>query len=257
MSFGERRAFITELARESGDFVRPLFGKLALPVELKSDQTPVTYADKGAEELMRQMIGRRFPEDGLLGEEYGAERTDAEFVWVLDPVDGTRSFVTGVPLWGTLIALLHRNQPVLGCIHLPALGQLLIGDGESAKLNGVDVKCRDTQKLGEAILLTTDWRAPDKYQSGPAFGRLAGAAKLTRTWGDCYGYFLVATGWADVMLDPIMNPWDIAALVPIIRGAGGVISDWQGAAAWPAESTVAAVTPALHAEVIDRLATRS
>lgn len=200
------------------------------------------------------MIGERFPEDGLLGEEYGAHNEDSAYVWVLDPVDGTRSFIAGVPLWGTLIALLHEGEPVLGCINQPTTSQLLMGDGDSTRMNGREFHCRGTTALAQATLVTSDWRAPAKYQDGEAFGRLAGAVSLCRTWGDCYGYYMVATGWADIAVDPVMNPWDIAALVPIIRGAGGVISDWHGGPAWPAGSTVAAATPALHAAVIELLA---
>jgi hypothetical protein len=155
------------------------------------------------------------------------------------------------PLFGTLIALLHRGQPVLGAIHQPILNQLMIGDGTTTTLNGKPVRCRTTAKtIEDATLLTTDWRAPWKHQNGPAFEALAGRVKLARTWGDCYGYLLVASGWADVMCDPIMNPWDIAALIPVIRGAGGVITDWQGNSPVDAQSIVACATPELHAAVI-------
>jgi histidinol phosphatase-like enzyme (inositol monophosphatase family) len=244
------RTFMAELARESGDFIKPLYRQPSVVVETKSDQSPVTIADRGAEELMRARISKRFPRHGIMGEEFGNERVDAEFVWVLDPVDGTKTFITGLPLWGTLIALLHEGQPILGCIHQPILEQLVLGDGTSTQLNGRAVRCRPTTQIENATLLTSDPLMPAKMQSGPAFDVLQNRAKLVRTWGDCYGYLLVATGWADVALDPIMNPWDIAALVPIIRGAGGVITDWQGGSPFPAQSTVAAATPALHNDVI-------
>lgn len=253
MDFSPYRDFIPELARASGDFIRPLFGRLDLPVEFKSDQSPVTQADRGAEELLRRLIQQRYPAHGIIGEEFGSENPGAEFVWVLDPVDGTKSFVTGVPLWGTLIALLHQGQPVLGCIHQPVLGQLLIGDGRVTTLNGAPVRCRPTTRLADATLLTCDWLSPERYQDAAAFDRLAKSARLCRTWGDCYGYLLLAAGWADVVVDPIMNPWDIAALVPVIRGAGGVITGWQGGPAYPADSTVAAATPELHAAVLATL----
>jgi len=239
-----------ELARASGDFIRPLYGRRDVAVELKSDQSPVTLADRGAEELMRRMIKARFPSHGLLGEELGPENTEAEFVWVLDPVDGTKSFITGVPLWGTLIALLHQGQPVLGCIHQPILNQLVLGDGNVTTLNGAPVRCRPTSKLTDATLLTCDWLTPAKYQDAAGFARLAQSARLCRTWGDAGGYLLLATGWADLVVDPIMNPWDIAALVPVIRGAGGVITDWSGDQAYPATSTIAAATPELHAAAL-------
>ena len=242
-----------ELARESGDFIRPLYRQHTVVVETKADQSPVTLADRGAEELLRARIAKTFSSHGIIGEEFGSERPDAEFVWVLDPIDGTKAFITGVPLWGTLIALLHRGQPILGCIHQPVLDQLMLGDGVTTTLNGTPVRCRATTRIADATLLTSDPFNPAKYQNGPAYEALAHRARLVRTWGDCYGYLLVASGWADVCLDPIVNPWDIAALVPIIRGAGGAISDWQGRAPYPAESTIASATPELHAEVVATL----
>jgi myo-inositol-1(or 4)-monophosphatase len=255
MNLAAERAFLVELAHASGDFIRPLFGRHDVAAELKGDLTPVTAADRGAEELMRRMIKQRFPTHGLLGEEFGPENVDAEFVWVLDPVDGTKSFVTGVPLFGTLIALLHHGQPVLGCIHQPILRQLMIGDGHETTLNGERVRCRGTTQLADATLLTCDWTSPAQHQDGAAFDRLSRRVKLARTWGDCYGYLLLASGWADVVVDPIMNPWDIAALVPVVRGAGGVITDWQGGPAYPANSTIAAATPELHAATLALLRT--
>jgi myo-inositol-1(or 4)-monophosphatase len=252
VDFAPYRAFMQELAAQSGDFVRPLFGSPGLAVETKADQTPVTLADRGAEELMRTLIAKKFPTHGIIGEELGAERAEAEFVWVLDPIDGTKSFISGVPLWGTLIALLHRGEPVLGCIHQPVLRQLMLGDGTTTTLNGRTVRCRAIARLEEATLLTSDPLNPGKYQDGPAYETVVRRARLARTWGDCYGYLLLAGGWADVMLDPIMNPWDIAALVPVIRGAGGVITDWQGRDPVKGSSIVAA-GPALHPQVIAAL----
>ena len=253
MNLSPYRAFLVELAEQSGEFIRPLFGSPGLAVETKADASPVTAADRGAEELMRARIAKKFPAHGIIGEEFGTERADAEFVWVLDPIDGTKSFITGVPLWGTLIALLHRGQPVLGAIHQPILKQLVVGDGTTTTFNGHTVHTRRCTRVEDATLLTSDPLNPAKHQNGAAFDALARRAKLVRTWGDCYGYLLVTSGQADAMLDPIMNPWDIAALVPIIRGAGGVITDWRGGAAYPATSTVAAATPALHAQIIAAL----
>lgn len=253
MSLEPYRAFMVELAEQSGEFIRPLFGSPGLAVETKADASPVTQADRGAEELMRARITKKFPTHGIIGEEFGSERAEAEFVWVLDPIDGTKSFITGVPLWGTLIALLHRGQPALGCIHQPILNQLMLGNGMTTTLNGRAVRCRATTRIEDATLLTSDPLNPAKYQNGAAYDALVRRAKLVRTWGDCYCYLLLASGWSDISLDPIMNPWDIAALVPIIRGAGGVISDWHGGVAYPASSTVAAATPALHAQVIAAL----
>jgi histidinol phosphatase-like enzyme (inositol monophosphatase family) len=244
------REFMFELAEVSGNFIRPYFGKVDLEVELKADRTPVTAADRGAEKLMRDLIRESFPQHGMIGEEFGPDRPDAEFVWVLDPIDGTKSFASGVPLFGTLIGLLHRGQPVLGCIHQPVLDQLLVGDNESATLNGRPVRVRAARPLAEATLLTSD---PVAASAVAGFQKLAAQAALVRTWGDCYGYLLVATGFADVMFDPAMHPWDIAALVPVVRGAGGVITDAKGAAPYPAASIVASANPELHREVLRAL----
>jgi len=244
------RAFMIELAGLSGDFIRPFFGRTDVKVELKADRSPVTEADRGAEELMRGLIRRKFPDHGIVGEEFGSERADAEFVWVLDPIDGTRSFTAAVPLFGTLIGLLHAGQPVLGCIHQPILGQLLVGDNKSASLNGRPVRTRAVRRIEEATLLTSD---PVAIAGIPAYQSLMGRARLARMWGDCYGYLLVATGWADVMFDPVMSLWDIAALVPVVRGAGGVITDSRGGAPYPATSIVAAANGDLHRQVIAAL----
>ncbi len=246
------RTFLAELAAASGDFIHPFFGVPGLAVDLKADQSPVTAADRGAEELLRALIAKKFPSHGVIGEELGEDRPSAEWVWVLDPIDGTKSFISGVPLFGTLIALLHCGEPVLGAINLPALGQLMLGDGTTTVLNGRPVRLRTCSRLAEATLLTSDPLNPTRFQNGPAFADLAGRVGLVRTWGDAYGYFLLAGGWADVMCDPVMNPWDIAALVPVVRGAGGLITDWQGGDPMRGNSIVAA-GPGLHAQVIAAL----
>jgi len=150
MDLTDYRAFLIELAEASGDFIRPFFGSHKLAVEWKIDQSPVTAADRSAEEIMRRLISRRFPSHGVLGEEYGADRIDSEFVWTLDPIDGTRSFATACPLFGTLIALLHCGQPILGCIHQPVLRQLVVGDTVSATPNGAPIHIaaqKPSQKL--------------------------------------------------------------------------------------------------------------
>jgi myo-inositol-1(or 4)-monophosphatase len=247
------RAFMIELAGLSGDFIRPFFGRFGVKVELKADGTPVTAADRGAEELMRGLIRAKFPAHGVIGEELGSEREDAEFVWVLDPIDGTKSFAAAVPLFGTLIGLLHKGQPVLGCIHQPVLRQLLVGDNRTASLNGRPAHTRGTRRIEDATLLTSDPVNAANHPGGRGFESLMRRARVARTWGDCYGYLLVATGWADVMFDPLMNPWDVAALVPIVLGAGGVITDSRGGPPYPASSTVAAANGELHAQVIAAL----
>jgi myo-inositol-1(or 4)-monophosphatase len=246
------RPFIAELARRGGEFIRPFFASADLAVETKTDDSPVTAADRGAEALMRAMIARKFPAHGIIGEEFGDERADAEWVWVLDPIDGTKAFITGVPLWGTLIALKHNGRPVLGAIHQPVLGQLMLGDGNATTLNERPVRVRAAARIEDATLLTSDPLNPARHQNGAAYDALAARARLVRTWGDCYGYLLLAGGWADVMLDPVMNPWDIQALIPIVQGAGGIITDWQGRDPVNAGSIIAA-SPALHPQVIAAL----
>lgn len=246
------RTFLTELAVRSGEFIRPFFANPALAVEIKSDDSPVTAADKGAEQLLRALIAKKFPSHGIIGEEFGEDRPGAEFTWVLDPIDGTKSFITGVPLWGTLIALLHNGQPVLGAIHQPILQQLMIGDNTVTTLNGRPVRVRACARIEDATLLTSDIYNPAKYQNGAAYDAFARRARLTRTWADCYGYLLLSAGFADIAVDPIMNLWDLAAVVPVVRGAGGVITDWQGGDPMKGTSTVAAA-PGLHPVVIAAL----
>lgn len=241
--------FAVELAEQSGDFIRPLFGSHDVEVELKADESPVTAADRGAEELMRALINKKFPDHGVIGEEYGPDRPDAEWVWVLDPIDGTKSFATAVPLFGTLIALLHQGKPVVGVINQPILRQLCLGTDEQTTLNGVPVKMRVPQGLGCSTLLTTDTLRADRMH-GQNWANLAKEARLVRTWGDCYGYLLLASGWADIMVDPKMEIWDLAAVVPVIRGAGGVITGTDGKPAEESKSAIAA-HPALHAEVLE------
>ncbi|HVW22175.1 MAG TPA: histidinol-phosphatase [Opitutaceae bacterium] len=252
MDLAPYRAFLHELAEKSGDFIRPFFGRPGLAVETKEDQSPVTEADRGAEKLMRELIAKKYPAHGVIGEEFGEHNPGAEFTWVLDPVDGTKAFAAACPLFGTLIALLHQGRPVLGAIHQPVLRQLLVGDGRSATLNGRSARLRPCRRIEDALLLTGDAFNPARYRNGPAFEDLARRAKLYRGWGDCYGYLLVATGWADIMCDPIMNPWDIQALIPVVRGAGGTITDWHGGDPVKADSIVAA-GPELHAQVIAAL----
>ncbi len=243
--------FMRELAVASGDVILPYFGRKDVGLELKADETPVTRADRGAEEVMRRMIEQRFPEHGIVGEELGTQRVDAEFVWVLDPIDGTKSFISAIPLFGTLIGLLHQGRPVLGCIHQPVLRQLMLGDGKTTTLNGSPVRVRPCPELRQATLLTTDPTYPAKFQSAAGYAALEQQVRLSRSWGDCYGYLLVAAGWADVMVDPIMNPWDLLPVEPIIRGAGGVITNWQGQPANHLGATSAvASAPEIHADVI-------
>lgn len=219
--------FSQALAQASGAVIMRHF-RSDIAVETKADASPVTIADRQAEEVMRELIMKAYPEHGILGEEFGEHQPDAEYQWVLDPIDGTKSFVSGTFLFGTLIGLMKDGQPLVGAIHHPATGHLLLGDGAKSWLNGAPARVRQTEHLRDAVLCYTDFIDVGKYQNGIAFQQLMGKTRFNRTWGDCHGYFLLATGYADIMLDPIMHLWDIVALIPVIEGAGGVITNWHG-----------------------------
>lgn len=243
--------FTKQLAKASGDIINSYFRK-DINIETKSDDSPVTVADKKAEEAMREMIMKAFPEHGIIGEEFGNHNEDAEYQWVLDPIDGTKSFITGTFLFGTLIGLMKDRQPILGAIHHSVTSHLLIGTGGETRLNGNIVKVRPNDKLRNATLLYTDSMDIGKYQNGIAFQQLMGHTWLNRTWGDCHGYFLVATGYADIMIDPIMNLWDIVALIPVIEGAGGTITDWNGGSPLDGNGVIA-TNGDLHEQVLRAL----
>lgn len=219
--------FATRLAEESGELIRRHF-RSGYDVDLKADASPVTIADRGAEELMRSRIQAAYPSHGILGEEYGIHQADAEYRWVLDPIDGTKNFISHSYLFGTLIALLKNGEPILGLIHQPIVRDLLIGDGQGAWLNGQPVQVAPCRRVEDAVLLASDHWNPFTYQNGPAFEALTKRVLRYRTWGDCHGYLLVAVGGAHVMTDPVMNDWDYLPLIPVIRGAGGRITNWQG-----------------------------
>lgn len=232
--------FIRKLADESALVIKPHFAALNFEVEIKEDETPVTIADRQAEEVMRRLIRKEFPNHGIVGEEFGSENEDAEFIWILDPIDGTISFASGCPLFGTLICLLHQEKPILGAINQPILNLFCLGDNNHTTVNGRRVQMRSVGKLTEATLLTTDVLSISAYQDQAGFDTLSRQTKYLRTWGDCYGYLLLASGGADIMLDPIMNPWDILPVIPIIQGADGVITSWTGSDAVRGTSCVAA-----------------
>ena len=170
---------------------------------------------------MREEIMFHYPDHGILGEEFGLHNENSEYRWVLDPIDGTKSFLCGTVTFGTLIALLHNGQPVIGVINQPILNEFLIGDNITAELNGTPVKARNCKTLDDAVLLTTDHLNIKKYQDIKKFEALTEKVKLYRNWGDCYGYYLLATGYIEAMIDPIMSPWDLLALISSGSGRGG------------------------------------
>ncbi len=247
----EFKLFAKHLAEISGAVISSYFRK-DFSVDSKPDSSPVTIADKRAEELMREAIMKEFPQHGIIGEEFGKYNEEAEYQWVLDPVDGTKSFICGTVTFGTLIALLKNGQPLIGVINQPILKEFLIGDNISARLNNNNVRVRNTAKLSDAVLLTTDHLNIGKYQDQKKFDELTKKVKLYRNWGDCYGYYLVATGYADIMIDPIMNIWDSMAVIPVIRGAGGIITGYRGNDAVKGNSIIASI-PSLHDKVIKEL----
>lgn len=244
----ELKKFCKILSDESGKIIRRHF-RTNVDIENKADQSPVTIADKSAEEKMREMIMKEFPSHGIIGEEFGSHNQNAEYTWILDPIDGTKSFICGAVTFGTLIALMKNNEPILGVINQPILNEFLIGDNNTAELNGNSVRVRKCSNLSEAVLLATDQINIEEYQNKNGFDELMHRVKYYRMWGDCYGYYLVATGFADIMIDPIMNAWDLMALIPVIHGAGGVITDYQGNDAVKGKSSIA-TAGAIHDEVI-------
>jgi histidinol phosphatase-like enzyme (inositol monophosphatase family) len=219
---------VTELARLAGDEANRFF-RTGIDVEFKSDGSPVTIADRAAESVAREWIRTRFPDDGILGEEFGLENEGAPRRWVLDPIDGTKSFIHGVPLWGTLVAVVEGEHVLAGAIYAPPTQELVAAaPGEGAWFNGSRTHVTATATLAEATLLITDERFPDRPVRQRRWKQLAAAARITRTWGDCYGYLLLATGRADIMVDDLMNPWDAAAVQVVVEEAGGRFTDFRG-----------------------------
>jgi len=245
------KIFSRHLAQISSEVIKRYF-RTDINIESKSDNSPVTIADKKAEEVMREEIMKKYPDHGILGEEFGNHNEEAEYKWILDPIDGTKSFICGAVTFGTLIALLKKDQPILGVINQPILNEFLIGDNETAILNNVEVRVRDCSNISDAVLLTSDHLVIGKYHDQKKFDTLIKQVKLYRMWGDCYGYYLIATGFADVMIDPVMSPWDSLALIPVIRGAKGIITDYHGNDPVKGNSIIAAC-PGIHSKIISLL----
>lgn len=248
-------ALAHRLADAAGAVIRGYF-RQPVAIDAKSNLTPVTIADREAEDALRALLAVERPDDGILGEEGGTSGLDRDYVWVLDPVDGTKSFMTGRPIFGTLIGLLHKGRPVLGVIDQPILGERWIGGvGRPTLFNGTPVRTRACAALDEATLTTT---TPDMFLNGgeAALARLKAASRYTVYGSDCYGYAQLANGWLDVVLERDLAPWDWAALVPVVEGAGGRMTDWQGRdlVLGAVGEVVAAGDPALHARCVALLA---
>ncbi len=233
----ELLAIARRAAAIAGDVVMPLY-ESGTSVELKSDNTPVTLADRNAEEAIRAFLERERPTDGVLGEEFPERPGTSGYRWVLDPIDGTKSFIHHVPLFGTLVALMEGGEPVVGVIACHAAGETAYAaTGLGAFINDRPARVSRTASLQEATVTMTSFQRMPRYHPA-GFERMLNASGLVRAWGDCYGYLMVASGRADVMLDPLMNLWDVAALYPVIREAGGRITTWDGEAG-PGGSAVA------------------
>lgn len=220
--------FAVEAAWQAGKITLEYY-QTGTAVERKSDASPVTLADRRSEEKLREALQHHFPAHGILGEEYGEVLGRTPYRWILDPLDGTRSFIQGVPFYGVMLGLEYAGRAILGVVHFPALGETVYAaksvgcywSGRRAQVSSVDT-------LEDAVLLATDVRSLYTQGHGPVFETLQARTRLQRTWGDCYGHILVATGRAEIMLDPILNIWDCAALQPILEEAGGTFTDWAG-----------------------------
>ncbi len=233
-----------DLARLTGDIALGYY-RSNLTVETKADGSPVTIADRAAETAAREWVRRLFPQDGVLGEELGEERPGSARRWIIDPIDGTKAFIHGAPLWGSLVALCEGDRVLAGAAYFPAVGEMLAAaPGAGCWWNGSRCAVSHVSKLSDATVLTTDPTFQERLPYRAGWERISTAARVSRTWGDCFGYLLVATGRAEAMFDPVMSPWDAAALQPIIEEAGGHFTDWTGASTAFGGSVIA-TNPAL------------
>ena len=253
-------SFVDQLATASGDTILPFF-RTALAIENKmaGGFDPVTAADRAAENAMRALIRKTFPGHGIVGEEYGSERTDAEYVWVLDPIDGTKSFITGMVAWGTLIGLMRFGEPVFGMVHQPFTRERFSGDGGGANYRGPagtrELRVRECAALDDAILSTTSPLLMNKSDRAD-FVRLEDKVKLSRYGGDCYSYCMVAAGLIDLVVETEIKPYDIVAVIPVITGAGGIVTTWEGGPAQAGGRIIVAGDKRVHAQALEVLGKR-
>ena len=240
------------LACRLADVARPIlkgYFRQGVAVDGKDDQSPVTRADRESEAAMRAILADAAPDHGVLGEEYGPDRTDADYVWALDPLDGTRAFVSGKPQFGALVALMHRGDPIVGVIDMPILGERWLGVlGVGTTLNGAPVRTRAAVDLAAARMGTT---SPEMFAApadAGAFARLRGAVADCNFGGDCYNYAVLAGGWLDLVVETGLKTWDFAAIAPVVRAAGGAMTDWSGAplVMGGAGDVLASSDPSLH-----------
>jgi histidinol phosphatase-like enzyme (inositol monophosphatase family) len=227
----EFSAFIGDLCKISGAIIRCHYLS-GINVESKPDHSPVTAADRDTEQALRAAIMARYPQHGIIGEEHGAYLEDADYCWVLDPIGGTKAFVSNCYIFGTLISLMHQGRPIIGALHSPLVEHLLVGTANGASLNGKPVGMRTCSNVGDAMLLATDHWDIFTHHNGLAFEKLSRKARLYRGWGDCHGYFQLATGGGDIMLDPVLKIWDIMAIVPSSKAPAAVSPTGKATARW-------------------------
>ncbi len=247
------KVFINELADASGKYIADSFGK-NVDVDFKKDHSPVTQIDKNTELMLRDMISKKYPDHGIIGEEFGNVNEGAEFVWVLDPIDGTKSFITKVPLFGTLIGLQYQGRPIVGAIDQPILKERIVGDCKTCLFNGKPVRTSARTDPDGMTLLTSDSRYCARYHNAQGWRALEDKAAISRTWGDCYGYMLLCRGLAHVMCDALLEIWDFTALLPALAGAGAAYSDWNGGSNIGHDGgLVASCSADLHKKVLEIL----
>lgn len=228
ISLQELKDAAVEFAKAGGKSTLNYFKK-SFQLEFKSDDTPVTNADRNAEKVIREMIKKHYPGHGIIGEEFGRENENSDIVWVLDPIDGTQSFIHGIPFYTTLIGILVKGQPEVGVIYAPALDELVAaGTGLGCTLNGTEIETRKCEDLSKATFLTTDVTTYEDHGFQKPLESLLNLTRIHRTWGDAYGHMMVAAGRADIMIDPILSIWDAAALLPVLSEAGGSFTDVHG-----------------------------
>lgn len=253
-----RLQFGLEVSALAEAIVMKYFMNESLQVVLKGDQSPVTVADRGAEEFLRGKISQEFPDDAIMGEEFGPQDGTSGYRWILDPIDGTKSFIHGVPLFGMLIGLQYEGECVAGICRLPATGEVVyaqrgagawwVRDGQAA----VPAKVSTTTEMTDALFLFTAVEGFTEIDRDDVLSKFSRASRLSRSWGDCYGHILVATGRADFMVDPLLAEWDAAALIPIIEEAGGVFMDWTGKLTATGGNGIS-TTPALKAAILETI----
>lgn len=255
MSAVDFNRFVHDLANRSGEAILPFF-RTAMATQNKAGAgsfDPVTEGDRTAEMVMRRMIKEAFPAHGIVGEEFGMERPDAEFVWVLDPIDGTRAFVSGLPVWGTLIGLTRAGVPAYGMMHQPFTRERYFGDGKAAHYRGPEgersIMTRACDELSKATIMTT---SPRQFKGADkkAFERVEKQCRLARYGCDCYAYCMLASGHIDLVIEAGLQPYDIVALIPIINGAGGIITSWNGGSAAQGGRIIAAGDRRIHAAAL-------